>query len=167
MSTFPELPDIARLWIYTAADPLSEAEQSEVLKRLDGFMDGWTSHTRPVRAQATIRDDRFVILAAAVDDGDVSGCGIDASVNAVDEVASDLGIGWTSPLDVLYRAADGNVRSVSRADFRRLVSEDRVDASTQVFDPSITTLGALRDGDFEQPAGAAWHARVFQIPTAA
>jgi len=36
-----------------------------------------------------------------------------------------------------------------------------------VFDLSITTLGALRDGDFEQPAGAAWHARVFQIPTAA
>jgi len=167
MSTFPELPDIARLWIYTAADPLSEAEQSEVLKRLEGFMDGWTSHNRPVQAQATIRDDRFVILAATVADGDVSGCGIDASVNAVDEVAGDLGLAWTSPLDVLYRDADGNVRSVSRADFRRLVSEDRVDASTRVFDPSITTLGALRDGDFEQPAGAAWHARVFQIPTAA
>ncbi|HHP7239238.1 hypothetical protein [Longibacter sp.] len=167
MSTFPELPDKARLWIYTAADPLSEAEQSEVLDRLEGFMDSWTSHNRPVQARAAIQDDRFVILAATVADGDVSGCGIDASVHAVDEVASDLGIAWASPLDVLYRDVEGLVHSVSRADFRQHVSDNRVDTSTPVFDPSITTLGALRDGEFEQPAGAAWHARVFQIPTAA
>ena len=37
-------------------------------------------------------------------------------------------------------------------------------AETPVFDLSLTTLGQVRDGGFEKPAGASWHARVFRIP---
>ncbi|PEN13451.1 hypothetical protein CRI94_09015 [Longibacter salinarum] len=166
-SLFPDLPDHSRLWVYTAAEPLSRAVQADLIERLQAFMDDWTSHQRPVRARATIQDDRFVMLAATVDDGDVSGCGIDASVNAIDDAAGNLDVRWAGPLDVIYRDSNGKVDIVSRASFRELIANGAVTEETHVFDPSLTTLAELRKGQFEQQAADAWHGRVFQIPSAA
>jgi hypothetical protein len=166
-SLFPDLPDDARIWVYTTADPLSDEERRELEERLTSFVDGWTSHQQPVRGAVAIRDDRFVMLAATVEGGDVSGCGIDASVHAVDDAAGDLAIDWLGPLDIIYRDDDGTVQTASRPQFRSLVAEGDVDGDTHVFDPSVTTLGEVRSGGFELPAADAWHGRLFQIPTTA
>ena len=95
---------------------------------------------------------------------EISGCGIDASVHATEEAAGRLGVAWSSPLLVLYRDTDGAVRNLPRSAFRKLVADGTVTAETPVFDVSLTTLGQLRSGAFEKPAGASWHARVFRIP---
>ena len=164
---FPNLPDHARLWVYVAAEPLSDDVQNQLRKQLDAFLDGWTSHQRPVRGQASIQDDRIVMIAATVDGGNVSGCGIDASVNALEEASDDLGISWASPLDIVYRDASGRVCVTSRPAFRTLVSSGDVTGDTPVFDPSVTRLKALRSGEFERPAADSWHSRIFQIPATA
>lgn len=162
--SFASLPDTARLWIHAAADPLSAADENAVRQEMDAFMDDWSSHGRAVRGALHIQDQRFILIAATLDDGDVSGCGIDASVHAIENVASARGIHWVPALHVLYRDADGTVQHVSRSAFRALADEGTVTASTPVFDPSITTVEALRAGQFEQPAGDAWHARAFDLP---
>lgn len=164
---FPSLPDHTRLWVYVAAEPLSDDVQDQLRKQLDAFLAGWTSHQYPVRGQASVQDDRIVMIAATVDGGTVSGCGIDASVNALEEAASDLGISWASPLDIVYRDANGRVCVASRSAFRTLVSNNDITGATPVFDPSITRLEALRAGEFERPAVDSWHSRIFQIPAAA
>jgi len=164
---FSNLPDHTRLWVYVAAEPLSDDVQNRLQQQLDAFLDGWTSHQRPVRGQATIQDDRIVMIAATVDGGNVSGCGIDASVNALEEAAGDLGISWASPLDIVYRDPTGRVCVTSRPAFRTLVSNGDVTGDTPVFDPSITRLEALRSGEFERPAADSWHNRIFQIPATA
>ena len=161
---FPTLPDDARCWIYTADHALSEAEQETLLDKLQSFFAGWTSHQRPVQGEALLVEGRFVILAAALAEGDISGCGIDKSVHLIEAVAQEMGFAWISPLQVFFRDADGSVQHTSRPAFRRLVGEGTITAETTVFDVSLTTLGALRQGAFELPAGASWHARVFRIP---
>ncbi len=163
-SDFSALPDTARLWVYVAAESFSPEVRSALSERVDRFLDGWRSHQRPVQGEAAIREDRFLLLAATLDGGDVSGCGIDASVHAIDEAAQALGISWAAPLNVVYRNVEGTVEVVSRSAFRRLVAEGAVTGTTPVFDPSITGLQELRAGAFEQPASASWHGRVFQIP---
>lgn len=163
-SEFSTLPDSARLWVYVASEPFSPEVRSALSTRVDRFLRDWTSHQRPVQGAAAIREDRFLLLAATLADGDVSGCGIDASVHAIDEAAQALGISWAAPLDVVYRTDEGNVDIVSRGEFRRRVAEKTVTGDTPVFDPSITRLEALREGAFEQPASTSWHGRVFQIP---
>lgn len=161
---FPALPDDARCWIYAAEHPLSEAEQQALLDELNAFFDGWTSHGRPVQGAATILDGQFLVVAGTIPGGDISGCGIDASVHAVEAAAARQGVAWASPLRIFYRHADGTVRHVTRGAFRRSVAAGEVTAETLVFDVSLTLLGAMRGGGFEQPAGQAWHARVFKIP---
>ncbi|HMB91227.1 MAG TPA: hypothetical protein VKP65_10295 [Rhodothermales bacterium] len=161
---FSTLPDDARCWIYTADQPLTNAEQETLLNTLTTFFESWTSHSRPVQGDAVIMDDRFLIVAATLAAGDISGCGIDKSVHAVETVAQDMGFTWTSPLQIFFRDADGTVQHTSRPAFRRLVGEGTVTANTPVFDVSLTTLGPLRNGAFELPAGRSWHARIFRIP---
>ena len=161
---FPTLPDHARLWIYAADRPLSASEQADLLQTLRGFLTSWVSHGRPVQGRADVRHDRFLLLAGEVPGGEISGCGIDASVHAVEAAGAQFGITWLSPLGVFFRDASGGVRSLPRATFRKLVRTGEVTAETSVFDFTITTLGDVRRGRFERPAGETWHALVFKIP---
>ena len=164
LSTFSALPDDARLWIHAADAPLPEATQTALLDRLSAFMDEWTSHQRAVEGTATILHDRFLVVAAATRDGDISGCGIDDLAHAVDDAASALDIDWVPSLHVLYRNDDGTVVATSRRTFQQRADEGSVTADTPVFDPSLTSLGALRDGQFEQPARDSWHAQLLGTP---
>jgi len=167
LSAFSSLPDDARLWIHAADAPLSDATQSALLDRLSAFMDEWTSHQRAVKGAATLLHDRFLVVAAATRDGDISGCGKDDLTHAVDEAASALDVEWVPALHVLYRTPDGDVAAVSRRAFQQRGEEGTVTPDTPVFDPSLTTLGALRDGQFETPARESWHAQLLGSPAGA
>lgn len=162
------LPDDAHVWIYAANRDLNELEESRVREILTTFCQSWDSHGRPVESAADVIEGRFAVIAGRVDDGDVSGCGIDKSVHALERAASELAFEWLPGLLVHFRDARGVARSVSRQEFRKLVADGTVLAETPVFDFSIETLGQLRSGEFERPAGESWHARVFRIaePTA-
>lgn len=162
---FPPLPDAARCWIYVAERRLTEAEQATLLDAMAAFFDGWESHGRPVQGAAACLHNRFLVVAGhLLAEGALSGCGIDASVHAVDEAAQRLGLAWASPLLVFYRDDDGAVVSLPRSAFKKFVADGTVTAETRVFDVSLMTLGQVRAGAFEKPAGASWHARVFRIP---
>ena len=163
-SSFSDLPDDARLWIHAADAPLSDATQTALLDRLSAFIDEWTSHQRAVEGAATILHDRFLVVAAATPDGDISGCGIDDLAHAIDDAASALDIAWVPSLHVLYRDDDGAVVAASRRTFQQRATDGPVTADTPVFDPSLTSLGALRDGQFEQPARDSWHAQLLSTP---
>lgn len=168
LSAFSALPNDARLWIHAAAAPLDDATQAALLDRLSTFMEKWTSHERPVEGAATILHDRFLIVAATTaGGGDISGCGIDDLTRAIDDAASTLSINWVPSLHVLYRTPDDTVAAVSRATFQQRADDGAVTAETSVFDLSLTTLGALRDGAFETPARESWHAQLLSTPAGA
>ena len=166
-SLFPGFPRDAQLWIYTTAQSLDETKCNAFLAQIRAFLSTWKSHGAPVTAAAEILDDRFLVVAAYLESDHVSGCGIDASTRAFDDAARSLDIRWEESLNVLYRTASGAVSSVSRQEFRRLAGSGEIHESVRVFDPSITSLGALRDGAFEMPASESWHARYFRGATAA
>ncbi|HET6566478.1 MAG TPA: hypothetical protein VFG50_00845 [Rhodothermales bacterium] len=162
---FPTLPDNARLWIYVADRPLAPAEQQALRASLASFAQMWTSHGRKVVGEVEVLHDRFLVLGAVLEKGDISGCGIDSSVHAVEEAGRNLGVTWLQGLVVLFRDDQGAVQAVPRPAFRALVRSGIVNADTPVFDPGVATVGDLRQGLFERPAGTSWHARAFQIPT--
>lgn len=171
-SLFSDLPDSARCWIHVADAPLDEATQADLCGRIRAFIDGWTTHGTPVRGAVTVLDDRFLVVAGSVDEtgadanAGISGCGIDDAVNAVESAAEELGVSWAPALHVVFRNEDGAVETLPRPAFRERIEDGDVSAATPVFDPSLTRLGDLRSGAFEQPAGSSWHARVFDLPEA-
>ncbi len=157
------LPDEARVWIYASNRELNDREENRVKEILDDFCRGWESHGRPVDSASEVLEGRFAVIAGRIKDGDVSGCGIDKSVHALEKAASELALEWLPGLAVHYRDDRGVARSVSRQEFRRMVKTGIISGDTPVFDLSVDTVGQLRRGQFERRAGDAWHARVFRI----
>jgi len=164
----PQLPDAARVWIHPAATPLNDETQAALTDRLEAFVADWTNHEKNVEGGVAVLHDRFVVLAGArIDGADPSGCAIDDATRTIDAAAQALGIEWVPALHVLYRTDDGDIAAVSRSGFQERAEAGAVTTETTVFDPSVTTLGALRHGAFEQPAGETWHADAFSLPTPA
>ncbi len=158
---FASLPDHARLWVYATREPLAPDAAQALARALSDFTDGWTSHGRAVHAASDVRDARLVLLAGYVPNADqVSGCGIDASVHAVEDAATGLHLELAQALDVVYRMDDGMVDVLPRAAFKHRSRDGDVDARTTVFDLTATTVGDLREGRLERPAGESWHARL-------
>jgi hypothetical protein len=165
LSPFSTLPDDARLWIHAAAKPLPDETQEALLDHLSTFIEDWTSHEHTVEGAATVLHDRFLIVAGTpTGEDEISGCGIDDLTHAVDRAASTVDVEWVPSLHVLYRARDGSVVSASRRAFQQKAEEGAVTAETPVFDLSLTTLDALRNGQFERPARTSWHAQLLGAP---
>lgn len=163
---FDTLPDPARLWIYTASEPIAEA--AEPLSRgAKEFVATWMSHGRPVAGDAFVCENRFLILGALGTEEELSGCGIDASVHEVVRLGERLGIHWADALSVAYRSSPGMIEVVERSVFRARSRSGEVDADTVVFDTALPTVGDWRSSRFERAAADSWHARVFGLARAA
>lgn len=163
---FPELPPTARIWIYGADQALSPSERDRLIDRLRPFLEDWRSHGRSVRGRAALLEDRFLVVAADLPEGDISGCGIDASVHAVEEAGRMAGRSWLSALTIFFRDDEGVIRAASRPEFRRAVRAGSITGETSVFDLTPGTLGEFRSAGLERPAASTWHGRVFRIPAA-
>jgi hypothetical protein len=163
---FDHLPDTARVWIFTADDRLTDPQASVLLADVNAFLTGWTSHGRALAAAATLLHDRFLVVAASIDEeynAGVSGCGIDAMSRAVETAGEEVGVSWLDGLHVAFRDRAGAVRTVPRSEFRQLGRSGALTADTPVFDTTITSLGVLRVEGLERPAGQSWHAHVFRL----
>lgn len=159
---FSGLPDSARLWTFGASRPLEADEEARLLARVDAFLERWAAHGE---ALAAARDWRYGrLLLVAVDDRVTppSGCSIDALVHALKELEIELEVGLVGGAPLWYRegGSDGPVRRISRPDFRAAAQTGEITAETVVFDPALTRLGQLREGQWERPAGEGWHVRL-------
>lgn len=156
---FSILPPSSNIWIFVGDRPISQEEGERLLATTRVFTSSWVSHGRRVIGESTILDERFLLLAGFVEDGDLSGCGIDASFRAVAEVGEHMGIHWLPPLTIAYRDGAGHVQTVTRAEFRALGESGNIVPQTPVFDTSLATLQEVRDR-FETPVSESWHARL-------
>ncbi len=157
---FHELPDPSRLWVFPVSRPLNSQEEDALLGRVDGFLDEWTAHGSPLSAGRDWREGRFLLVAVDESTAPPSGCSIDALVKELKAVGGELGADLLDHAPVWYRE-NGEVRRVSRPEFKILVEARKVNLDTPVFDHAITRLQELRSGEWEKPAGASWHRRAF------
>jgi hypothetical protein len=161
------LPDSARLWVFGMSRPLEAAERARLLGEVDGFLERWKAHGHPLAAGSSWEYERFLLVG--VDDRITppSGCSIDALVRALREIEEELDVEMVGGAPVWYREGgpEGELRRVSRSDFRNRVREGEITPDTIVYDLSLTRVGELRDGRWELPARESWHGRYFEPPS--
>lgn len=157
---FDTLPPDARLWIFGAERPLSESERARVLEEVDAFIGQWTAHEVPLTTARDLRYDQFVFVAVDERTAGASGCSVDALVRRMKGLQAELGVELVNHAPVLYRDGAGIAR-VSRERFADLVESGTVSRQTVVFDNTVTTVGAVRDGRWELPAADSWHGHAF------
>lgn len=154
------LPDHARIWVFGADSPLTAAQRDALDADLAGFVRGWAAHGESLLAAHEIVDDAFVVVAVDESAHGASGCSIDAMVRHLAELEERLGTTLLDGGRIWYRTGPGDIVSCEREEFRSRSERGEIDAATQVFDPTIDTLGELRAGGLERSAGASWHARL-------
>ena len=157
---FEQLPSDARLWIFAAERPLSEAERSRVFEETDAFISQWMAHGVPLSAGRDLRHNQFVLVGVDERAAGVSGCSIDALVRRMQQLETVLGLELINNGPVLYREGDAVVR-VSRDRFAELAASGTVSPNTRVFDNTLTRVGDLVAGKWEVKAADSWHARAF------
>ncbi len=166
MELFPHLPDETRTWFYSLDRALDTAEQTGVLQQLQDFVGSWESHGRKVIGDAAIIRDRIVVIAGIIPDGDVSGCGVDASTQLLKRLAERFAFGFCGPLDVLYRDSDSTIQTTPRKAFATQLAQLGNSSPLWIYDLSVLTLGSVRDGLFEIPVRRSWFNRYLTMDPA-
>ena len=161
------LPDAARLWLFPLDRTLADDEAAALQGAVAGWLPTWTSHGRPVTAQAEVLAGRALAVGAVISEAElnagVSGCGIDAMERAVGVALDRAGVAMAPALGVLVRG-EGGWESLARPAFRRRVKTGEAGAETVVLDVTPQTVGALRENGLARPAGETWAARAFGLP---
>ncbi|GMR12026.1 MAG: hypothetical protein BMS9Abin29_0213 [Gemmatimonadota bacterium] len=157
---FDQLPDASRVWVFGVSEGLSASDEASFLAVVDGFLDGWAAHGHALRCGRDWRHGRFLLVGVDEATEPSSGCSIDALVRVLKDEQQRLGVAIVDNTAVWY-LEDGEVRRVTRAEFKALADAGRVDAHTVIFDNTVTRLAEVREGGWERAARDSWHYRAF------
>ena len=158
---FDELPDDARLWAFAASRRLTEDEAVRLLAATEPFLAGWAAHRTPLATAHEWRFNQFLFIAVDETAAGASGCSIDTLMSFVRELEQQLEVRFTDHGSVWFRDQAGAIQCATREEFQRIVDEGAIGPDTAVFDNTIQTVGALRDGRWEVPASRSWHGPAF------
>lgn len=153
---FEKLPDTARVWVYGADRDLDKTAEVTLLAEVDHYLTNWTAHGVPLNAAGDWRSARFLTIAVDQEQAGASGCSIDGLFRTLKSLEQRLGASIITSGLIFFRGKDGEIHSVTRDEFGDLGASGDVDADTEVFDLSVTTLGEWRSR-FASRAGDSWH----------
>lgn len=159
MVAYNDLPDNARVWIYQSDKAFTEVQTATIHQQLQGFIQQWQSHGKPVRAWGGIKYNRFIVLA--VDEGyeAPSGCSIDSSVAVIRQIEADFGVDMFNRMNFAYKTDAATVASADRDDFSALYANNAINDQTIVFNNLVNTKADL-ETKWEVALGNSWHANM-------
>ena len=160
--SFDSLPADARVWIFAADRPLDTDERQRLLALVDGFLDQWKAHGTPLAAGRDWRYDRFLLIGVDESAAGASGCSIDAMVHQLAALERSLGVALLDHGPVLFRQHD-RIERLPRPAFGDLARRGDVSPDTVVFNNTVTRVSDVREGRWETPARASWHAKAFGL----
>jgi hypothetical protein len=153
---FDEFPDSARVWVYGVDRELETGAVSTLLEQVDRYLADWTAHGVPLSAARDWRDNRFLTIAVDQDRAGASGCSIDDLFRTLKTLEQEIGAGIVTSGLIFFRDRNGRIESVTRDKFSELGANGEVGGDTEVFDPSVITMGEWR-GRFASRAADSWH----------
>ena len=156
ITPFESLPDSSRAWVYGASAELDARAAAILLKHVDSYLDDWKAHGAPLVSGRNWSENRFLTVAVDQEREGASGCSIDGLFRTLKSIEPEVGAQLVTSGLIYYRANDGRVSAVTRDEFTELSGTGMIDADTQVFDTSVTTLGEWR-GRFVSRAADSWH----------
>ncbi len=158
-TTYKNLPNHSRVWVYQANRAFTENEIAIITKKSTEFVNTWTRHGDDLKGSFTIKYNQFLVLA--VDEGfnNVSGCSIDSSVRFIRELEADFNIDLLDKMNVSFKDGE-HINLVKLPQFQQFVKEGKITEDTVVFNNMVATKEDL-EKNWEVPAHKSWHKRFF------
>lgn len=153
------MPKEARIWIYQSDRKLTDQEVEEITDKLTNFVNEWVAHSTPLKASFDLKYNRFIILAVDTDYHAASGCSIDSSVRAIQEIEQLYKINLLDKMNVTYRTGEF-IAHKPLIDFKKMAKTRAVTGKTIVFNNLVNTIEEY-ENYWEVPAEESWHGRFF------
>ncbi|HXD22926.1 MAG TPA: hypothetical protein VN613_06165, partial [Gemmatimonadaceae bacterium] len=91
LTTFDNLPDDSRVWIFGATAPVDEVDSAKLLAAVDAFLVQWQAHGHPLTAARDWRDERFLVIGVDQHTEGASGCSIDGLFRTLQQLEQAIG----------------------------------------------------------------------------
>jgi len=158
MTSYDQLPDETRVWIYQSNRQLSDAEVARLRPVISNFTTQWVSHNQQLRAFGDVYYNQFIVLMVDESQAGASGCSIDKSVYFIKEIENAFQINLFDRMTFTFK--DGNdIKTAQRDAFAKLFNEGKIDSETIVFDNLVKTKKDF-DEAWQKPLGQSWHKRM-------
>jgi hypothetical protein len=151
---FNQLPDNARVWIYAAAQPLNQTQQQHITAAANTFTENWTAHQMPLRASFKIINDLFLVFGVDIAHHEVSGCGIDKSVQLVQNWEKELSIDLFNRLQLEY-LHQNQLHTSTKAKITELLANGTLTPETPFYNKTVLTVADLNN-NFIIPLKNSW-----------
>ena len=146
-----------RIWIYTLSNELSNEQLVDFKNRCQTFVSGWTAHDVSLDASFELYQNRLLIFKVNEDKYNASGCSIDKQLRFVKELEQAFSVELLNRLLVAYEN-NNQVEVVKASQIKELLAENKITATTLVFDNTITESNQLAS-KWKQPLQATWLAK--------
>jgi hypothetical protein len=156
---FNQLSENARIWIYQSENELNTENQIIAGDFITNFINSWTSHGTEVKGSFQVLYNRFIIIASEVDNGGVSGCSIDKSVHAIQELSNHLGVNLIDRKICFWKG--DKIVSISTADIKKSVETGVLKPETIFFDHTVASIKDFNTR-WQTPVSNSWLKRYFQ-----
>ena len=159
-TTFETLPDSARLWIYQGSRQLTHTEAQLVRVEVKKFVETWQSHDQPLKSDASIVKNQFLVLAVDEFYCLASGCSIDASVNLVKNLSEWLRVDFLDRKNVAF-LIDDLVKVCPLKEINELIEKEAITLETLVFNNMVQNIGEWKSS-WLIPCSESWVNRYFK-----
>jgi hypothetical protein len=142
---FDQLPDSSRVWVYVSARKFTAAEQALIHSSLTSFCEQWGTHGKVMPTSYTILDEQLIVLGVDESQLGASGCSIDSSVRALQNLEQQLGVNLVDQGKLTLRDQAGQLKVLPALGIKSRVSSGEIHPDLEVIQPHIQTKGNLSD----------------------
>lgn len=151
---FDQIPDHARVWVFQATTPFSQAQSEELQRIAVSFIENWTAHNRDLKASFKIIDQLFLVFSVDESAVGASGCSIDKLHQFIKGREQAMQLSLLNRLQVALPGLH-HPTVYSLSDFTGRIKNGDVKEDQLVYDCTVTTKAEL-DKRFIAPLSDTW-----------
>jgi hypothetical protein len=159
-TSFENMPDSAKIWIYQSERSLSNEEQNAIAAKTTEFLSQWAAHGSGLQASFKFSHNHFLILAVDEDVHLASGCSIDASVGFVKAIAAEYNIDFFDRSKIAF-IFNEELSFESFSDIKNKIVAGEISESALLFNNAVTVKKEL-DNEWIVPVIKSWAGRHFK-----
>ncbi len=159
---FEEMPATARVWVYQANRPLSDAEEAQAIQLGQAFTNQWAAHGNALQSSVQVFYQYFLVIAVDEQYNAASGCSIDSSVAFVRELehkfsTENTAISFFDRTQIAFWQNDA-VQLLPMNQAKHAVKQGQILPDATTFDNTVLTIEAFINR-WKIPVQDSWLAR--------
>ncbi len=144
LTTFSQMPDDARVWVYQSSRTFTDNEVAGILRAGQRFMAGWEAHGTQLNAAFDVLYNRFIILAEDGKTAQTSGCSIDGSVAFIKQLGTRFNVELLDRLTLAY-LMDERIEAVHINRISERYADGSLRDGATVFNNMIASFAELKN----------------------